>query len=289
MQRAYEYGVLLKPKILLAMLTLYATSYLSSYASKGGEPLDMSSFLIGFAAVMAAVSGANALNCYIDRDIDALMARTLGRPLALGTIGPLEALTFSATLLAAASAISLYLGLVPFLLFVEGAGFYLLLYTVLLKRRTSLNVLATAPSVAAPAWFGWYMGGAPLIPVGLLMGLLVAIWGPLHLWSLAYAHSKDYQRVGVPMLPAVFPLKKAVQSILVALVLLVSSSYLLTPWTRSPVYILGVSLINVPLMVAGLRFHSTGSKRAGWWLFKLTAPHIVIVTLSFTLDQILFA
>ncbi|RLI09416.1 hypothetical protein DRO42_04295 [Candidatus Bathyarchaeota archaeon] len=289
MQRAYEYGVLLKPKILLAMLALYVASFLGSYAYRGGGSLELSPFLLGFAAVMAAVSGANALNCYVDRDIDALMARTWGRPLVLGTIGPWEALTFSAVLLAAASGISLYLGPIPFLLFAGGAGFYLLVYTVLLKRRTSLNVLATAPSVAAPAWFGWYMGGSPLYPVGLMMGLLVAIWGPLHLWSLAYAYSKDYLRVGVPMLPAVLHPKRAVHGILAALALLISSSYLLVPWTRSPVYALGVSLINAPLMAAGLRFYRTGSNRAGWWLFKLTAPHIVIVLFAFTLDQMLFA
>lgn len=289
MQRAYEYGVLLKPKVLLAMLGLYLASFLSSYAYRGNGPLDIIPFLIGFAAVVAAVSGANALNCYIDRDIDALMARTWGRPLVLGTIGPWGALTFSFMLLSAASVISLYLGLVPFLIFVEGAGFYLLLYTVFLKRRTRLNVLATAPSVAAPAWFGWYMGGAPLYPVGLLMGLLVAIWGPLHLWSLAYAYSKDYLRAGVPMLPAVVSPKKAVYSILATLALLVSSSYLLIPWTRSPVYALGVSLINMPLMVVGLRFYRTRSNRSGWWVFKLTAPYIIVVLFMFTLDQILFA
>jgi protoheme IX farnesyltransferase len=288
MYRAYEYGVLLKPKILLAMLALYAASFISSYASRGGGPLEITPFLIGFAAVVAAVSGANALNCYIDRNIDALMARTLRRPLVLGTIGPRGALTFSVVLLTAASVISLHLGPVPFLLFLEGIGFYLLLYTVLLKRRTRLNVLATAPSVAAPAWFGWYMGGAPLYPVGLMMGILVAIWGPLHIWSLAYAYSKDYLRAGVPMLPAAVNPRKAVHSILGALALLISSSYLLIPWTRSQIYAPGVSLINVPLLMAGLRFYRTGSKRSGWWLFKLTAPYIVVVLSAFTLDQILF-
>jgi protoheme IX farnesyltransferase len=289
MGRAYEYGVLLKPKVLLAMLALYVSSYLSSYVSGGKSPLDVEGFLIGFMAVAAAVSGANALNCYIDRDIDALMARTWGRPLAMGTIGPWGALTFSFVLLITASAISLSLGSVPFLLFLEGSSTYLALYTILLKRRTRLNVLATAPSVAAPAWFGWYMGGAPLIPVGLIMGLLVAIWGPLHLWSLAYAYSKDYAKVGVPMLPAVVAKDNAIKGILGALALLMGSSYLLIPWAKSFYYAIVVSIINTPLAIAGFRFYKKRTNKTGWWLFKLTAPYIVFILFSFMADQFFFA
>jgi protoheme IX farnesyltransferase len=289
MDRAYEYGVLLKPKVLVAMLALYVASFFTSYASTGRGPIEIGTFLLGLAAVAAAVSGANALNCYIDRDLDALMARTWGRPLVMGTIGPLGALTFSGVLLAAASVLSLSLGSVPFLLFVEGSVTYLFFYTVLLKRRTSLNVFATAPSVAAPAWFGWYMGGAPLYPIGLVMGLLVAVWGPLHLWSLAYAYSKDYSRAGVPMLPATMGSEKAIIGITATLGVLIASSYLLTPWAKSHFYIMGVSLINVPLGIAGLRFCRERSNRAGWWLFKLTAPYIVVVLFSFMLDRLFFA
>ncbi len=289
MSRAYEYGVLLKPKVLLAMLILYVASYLASYSSVGGGHFEVNTFLIGFAAVAAAVSGANALNCYIDRDIDALMVRTWGRPLVIGTVGQWEAITFGTALLAGAFVLSLYLGLIPFLLFAEGSAFYIIIYTFLLKRRTKLNVLATAPSVAAPAWFGWYLGGSPIYPVGLLLGFLVAIWGPLHIWSLAYAYSKDYARVGVPMLPAVLPQRKAVLGIQCAIILLVSSSYLLVPWTASPAYILGISIINVTLLVVGLRLYRTRSNRAGWWLFKLTAPYIIVVLISYALDRFLIA
>lgn len=289
MGRAYEYGVLLKPKVLLAMLALYVSSYLSSYVSGGRGPLDVEGFLIGFMAVAAAVSGANALNCYIDRDLDALMTRTWGRPLAMGTIGPWGALTFSTVLLISASLISFSLGPVPFLLFLEGSMTYLVFYTILLKRRTILNVLATAPSVAAPAWFGWYMGGAPLYPVGLLMGLLVAIWGPLHLWSLAYAYSKDYRRVGVPMLPAMVTQDNAIKGILGALALLMGASYLLVPWAKSIYYAIGVSIINIPLAIAGFQFYKSRTNKAGWWLFKLTAPYIVFILFSFMADQFFFA
>jgi len=288
MGKAYEYGVLLKPKVLGAMLALYVASYLSSHATVLEVPLDIASFLVGFAAVAIAVSGANALNCYLDRDIDALMARTWGRPLALGTIQPFDALAFSGVLLTMAAILSMYLGMLPFLLFLEGSGTYLLLYTFVMKRKTSLNVLATAPSVAAPAWFGWYLGGAPMFPVGWLMGLLVAIWGPLHLWSIAFAYSKDYVRVEVPMFTAVVSSEDAVRGISVALSCLMLSSYLLVPWTSSATYVLLVTLLNIPLTAAGIQFYRKRSKRSGWLLFKLSAPYIVVVLLSYMVDGIFF-
>jgi len=284
----YNYGVLLKPKVLIAMLAIYTASFLSSHITLDIEPVNMSTYLMGLIAVSAAVSGANSLNCYIDRDIDPLMVRTWGRPLSLGTIEPIEALTFSGILLTIASVISLYIGVIPFILFLEGAGSYIILYTMFLKRRTMLNVLATAPSVAAPAWFGWYLGGTPLYPVGLIMGFLVAIWGPLHLWTLAYTYSKDYRRVSVPMLTTVLSQEQASRGIITTLLILISSSYLLIPWTASPAYAIFVSITNMPMLIIGLKFFCRGTPHAGWWLFKLTAPYIIVVQFSFMFDKLLF-
>lgn len=287
MGKAYEYGVLIKPKVLVAMVLLYATSFFTSHATMNDEPFGLKGFLLGLVAVTSAVSGANALNCFIDSDIDALMTRTLGRPLVRGTIGPSGALYFSGVLLAVGMLISGFLGPIPFLLFLEGTGTYLLLYTVVLKKRTSLNVLATAPSVAAPAWFGWYMGGAPIYPVGLLLGALVAVWGPLHLWSLAYAYSNDYLKANIPMLSATSDRRWAVKRILTVLTVLIVSSYTLTPWSKTQLYIIGTTLLNALLAVVGYRLWKGMSKRDGWVLFKLTAPYIVLVLILFMTDKLL--
>jgi len=283
----YNYGVLLKPKITLALLALYATSFLSSSFFFDGDPFSMSWFLVGFMAVTLAVMGSNGLNCYIDRDIDAGMARTSGRPLVLGSIPPSSALAFSLALMAAAGVIALWLGPTSVLILIEGAGSYLVIYSMFLKRRSMWNVLANAPSVAAPAWFGWYMGGAPLFPIGFILGCLVAIWGPLHLWSLAYAYKKDYLRVGVPMLPTVLPEAKAIKGVQVALAAMISSSYLLTPWTKSFTYVVGVTALNIPLIIIGRRLSKDQSSRAAWWLFKLSAPYIVLLFLVFMVSHVI--
>ena len=283
----YSYGVLLKPKVTLALLALYVTSFLTSSLFFGGGPFQTMWFFVGFMAVAFAVTGSNGLNCYIDRDIDARMARTSGRPLVLGSILPRSALAFSLTMMASAALIALWLGATPVLILVVGAGSYLLLYSMFLKRRSIWNVLANAPSVAAPAWFGWYMGGAPLFPIGLLMGGLVAIWGPLHLWSLAYAFRKDYLRVGVPMLSTALPDDKAVKGIQAALIVLVASSYMLTPWTGSLFYVAIVTAMNIPLLAIGRSLSGGNPKRSAWRLFKLSAPYIVLLFSAFMVCQVI--
>jgi len=285
---AYDYGVLLKPKVLLAMLALYLTTFFTSSIYSGSLNMDFLEFFIGFMAVAFSVSGANALNCVYDKDIDSMMIRTSGRPLVRGTITVADASFFSWTMLGASAILAVYLGLVPIILLIEGAGSYLLLYTVLLKRKTSINVLFTAPSVAAPAWFGWYLGGSSLYPLGIIMGVLVAIWGPLHLWSIAFAYSKDYERVGVPMFPSQVSREQAINGILIALSMLLGSSYLLTLWTDTIWYLVGVSMLNLTLMITGIRLYQTKNNRAGWVLFKLTSPYIILVFLIFMLSNYLF-
>jgi protoheme IX farnesyltransferase len=278
---AYNYGVLLKPKVLLAMLGLYLTTFFTSSIFSGDFSVNYLQFLIGFMAVALSVSGANALNCVYDQDIDTLMARTSGRPLVRGTISLPNASLFSWITLSLSAILAIYLGVIPLILLVEGAGSYLLLYTLIFKRKTSINVLFTAPSVAAPAWFGWYLGGAPLYPVGLVMGVLVAIWGPLHLWSIALAFTKDYEKVGVPMFPSMVSRKKAIKGVLAALLTLIGSSYLLVFWTNSTLYLIGVTLLNSILIWAGYRLYNSNSNKAGWRLFKLTSPYILLVFLLF--------
>ena len=287
-EQVYDYGVLLKPKVLLAMLALYLTTFFTSSIYNRDMNVDYLQFFIGFIAVAFSVSGANALNCVYDRDIDSLMVRTSGRPLVRGAIKVADANIFSWAMLGASAVLSVCLGLIPILLLIEGAGSYLILYTLFLKRKTSINVLFTAPSVAAPAWFGWYLGGSPLYPIGLTMGLLVAIWGPLHLWSIAFVYSKDYERVGVPMFSRMVSRDHAIQGILITLGLLLGSSYVLALLAESIWYLSIVTILNIILLVSGAKFYKSGSNHDGWVLFKLTSPYIILVFMIFMLIKLIF-
>lgn len=275
----------MKPRILMAMLALYSASYLGSCASLRGFPFDSSRFFVGFLSVFTAVGGSNVLNCYIDRDVDAVMVRTRRRPIPKGIIRPARALVFSLILLVPASALSLSFGVTSFLLItVLGAGTYIIIYTIFTKRRTSLNVLTVAPSVAAPAWFGWIIGGAPFNLEALILGLLIAVWGPLHLWSISYSFSNDYKMCKIPMLPSVVSSRRAVNSIITSLIALISFSYLLSI-SSSMIYTFIVTFLNIPLIIAGIRFFKKPSNISSWKLFKITAPYIILVLIAFTIDK----
>jgi protoheme IX farnesyltransferase len=269
------------------MLALYLTTFFTSSIYTDKFSLNYFQFFIGFMAVALSVSGANALNCVYDRDIDGIMIRTSGRPMARGTISVWDASLFSWSMLTLSAVLAVYLGRIPVILLVEGVVSYLLLYTLVLKRKTSINVLFTGPSVAAPALFGWYLGGAPLYPVGFVMGAVVAIWGPLHLWSIVFAFNKDYERVGIPMLPTLLNREHAIIVVLSALGLLISSSYLLAIWAKSQWYLIGVSILNLILVGSGLRLYSLKRNKDAWILFKLTSPYIILVFLIFLFSQFL--
>lgn len=284
MNLLHAYGILIKPKVLLGMLLLYITSYLSSIMA-GNNSSNIGVFLTGLIAITIGVSGANIMNNYLDRDVDSLMARTHKRRVALNVAGTEQTRGFSLILLSIASGISLNIGKIALALFLTGLTFYLGLYTALLKRRTMINVFLTAPSVASPVWFGWYLGGAPLYPIGLLLGLLVALWGPLHLWSLAYSYAKDYRRADIPMLSAVKPRETSIKTILGFLLAVILSSYIIALFAKSIIYLVGVTLVNLPLLFMGINFWAKKTKKDGYLLFKLTAPYVILILLIFTIDQ----
>ncbi|MGH3167250.1 MAG: heme o synthase, partial [Trebonia sp.] len=153
-----------------------------------------------------AAGSANTINCYIDRDIDALMKRTSRRPLVnkSGTVKPGEALAWGIVLGAAAT---LLLGLLANWLAASLADaailFYVFVYTMLLKRRSSANIVIGGAAGCFPVLVGWAaVRGTVAIPAILLFAVIF-LWTPPHFWALAMKFRRDYEAAGVPMLPVV--------------------------------------------------------------------------------------
>ena len=277
---------LLKPKILTAMLLLYALSHLASSGSAG--KLNLHLLLVGLIAVFTAVAGSNALNCYLERELDSGMMRTRWRPLPRGSIKPRRALILSLSLLSAPPLITLIPEprmLHPFLLYLGGVSIYIGLYTMLLKGRSKWNILAVAPSAATPIWYGWLLGGGPFDLRPLILGLTASLWTLPHLWSLAYVYARDYRRVGVPMLPAVEGEGKAVKAILLSLTALITSSLILIPFSKTSIYPASALALSIALSYLGLRLRHEPSGRRAWRLFKATSPYIILLLAAYALDQ----
>ncbi len=208
--------------------------------------------VLAFAAILAitvAAGASGALNMWFDRDIDAVMARTARRPIPAGRIGPDEALAFGVVLaVASVMVMGLATNLMAAAWLALSILFYVLVYTVWLKRRTAQNIVIGGAAGAFPPIIGWVAvtGHLALLPV--LMFAIVFVWTPPHFWSLALYASGDYQRAGVPMLPVVSGPRVTRANILAYTVLLAAVS--VAPWLlglTGPVY-------GVVALALGLRF-----------------------------------
>jgi protoheme IX farnesyltransferase len=198
--RASGYVALTKPRIIELLLV---TTVPTMVVADQGIP----SLWLMVATVIGgtlAAGGANAINMYVDRDIDALMKRTQNRPLVTGLIDPLHALIF-AVALEAVSFVWLWslVNLLSAVLAVSACLFYVFVYTLWLKRSSSSNIVIGGAAGAAPVLIGWAavtdsLGWAPIV-----LFAVIFFWTPPHFWALAIRYKDDYSAADVPMLPSV--------------------------------------------------------------------------------------
>jgi len=191
-----DYAALTKPKVQsLLLLTTVTTMYVA------GDPT------LGLVALTClggylSAGGAGAVNHYYDRDIDAQMARTAGRPVPSGRVAPQAALAFGVALCAASFALlSLTVNVLAACLALSGFVGYVFVYTVWLKRSTPQNIVIGGAAGAVPPLVGWAAVTGTLEPTALYLFAIVFYWTPPHFWALSLLMKDEYARVGVPMMP----------------------------------------------------------------------------------------
>lgn len=254
--RLRSYLSLAKPRILL----LVGLTGLAAMVLEGSlltDPMRFTGVLLG---ILLAGAAANALNQYWDRDIDGIMARTRSkRPIPAGRISPRAALIFSLVCgLAALWLLQTAGGMPAALLGLATMAFYVLIYTVWLKRRTRLNIVIGGVAGAAPPLIAWVAGAGELGLVPLLMFLVILLWTPPHFWALALCLKEEYARAGIPMLPVVAGEQKTCTQITAYVVLLLPSTvWLGISADLSWLYFIGATLLGLNLVrrVHALRRH----------------------------------
>ena len=198
--RARAFVELTKPRITLLLLV---TCVAGMFVAERGMP-DLVLLLVTSLGLAMSSGGASALNHVIDRDIDAIMARTASRPVVAGTVGVVEAWAFGLFLMAAAGAMLwAFVNPLTSLLALGGGGFYVLGYTMLLKRTTVQNIVIGGAAGAIPPLVGWAAIENSLSPLALVLFLIIFLWTPPHFWALAMLIKKDYAEAGIPMMPVV--------------------------------------------------------------------------------------
>ena len=220
------YVALTKPRVIeLLLVTTVPVMFLAA----GGFPPLSTTLLTLLGGTMAA-AGANVINQVYDRDIDAVMVRTQQRPLVTGAIKPSHALRFGILLsVASVTLLALTVNILSAVLAAAAIGFYVFIYTMLLKRRTAQNIVWGGAAGCFPVLIGWaaITGSLALTPF-VLFGI-VFFWTPPHYWPLALRFKADYQAARVPMLPAVADSGAVASAIVRYSWAMVATSLLLTP------------------------------------------------------------
>ena len=283
--RAAAYLALTKPRIIeLLLVTTLPTMVV---AADGLPPLGLVVWTLLGGAL--AAGGANALNMVVDRDIDAVMARTRNRPLVTGEVSVASALRFALALEVAA--FLLLWGAVNLLSAVLAVGatlFYVFVYTLWLKRTSTRNIVIGGAAGAVPVLVGWtaVRGGLDWPP--LLLFAVIFYWTPPHFWALAVRYREDYAAAEVPMLPAVAGVRTTAVRILGYSVVLWGLTLLFGAVAHMGVLYLAAALVlgGVFIWFAVQLLRSATPERA-MRLFTWSITYITLLFGAMALDQLL--
>ncbi len=279
------YIALMKPKIIFLLLIVTWGAMLVA----GGGRVGWLTFLWTTLGGIFASGGANAINHYLDRDIDELMYRTKRRPVPAGWVNPNHAILFGVVLNILAFALfATQVNLLSALLALIGTLYYVFIYTMLLKRRTHHNVTIGGVAGAIPALVGWAAVTGGLSLTAWLLFLIVFLWTPPHTWALTLVVKRDYARVDVPMLPVSVGEEEARRQILIYSWIFFASTLLPTLLRTMGWFYLAVALITGILFMRGAyRVHRGGQKKDAFSLYKYSLLHLALLFAAMVVDTIL--
>ena len=277
-----SYVALTKPRIIeLLLITTIPTMVLAA-----GKWPSVSLMAITLLGGSLAAGGANAINMYIDRDIDALMVRTQGRPLVTGDVSPRNALVFAILLEIAAIAV-LWSGAnwLSALLALSATMFYVCVYSLWLKRTSKQNIVIGGAAGAVPVLVGWAAVQSSLGWAPVILFVIIFLWTPPHFWALAIRHSDDYRAAGVPMLPVVATMQETVRSMVIYSVVLTVTSLVLVPVANLG-YIYGITalLFGTLFILGSIRLGRDPSESRSMRLFSFSITYISVLFMALTID-----
>ena len=280
-----DYVALTKPRIIsLLLLTTLAAMFLAAE-----EPLAPWLVLWTMLGGAFAAGGANAINMFLDRDVDALMGRTSRRPVPSSRIDPRHALAFGLALNALAFAtLAFGANLLAAALAIGGSIYYVLVYTRLLKRTTHHNIVIGGAAGAIPPLVGWAAVAGNLSLGAVFLFAIIFYWTPPHFWALALLRRADYARAGIPMLPVARGEAETKWQILLYTLLLISVSLLPTPMeVLGPIYLVLALLLDARFLQYAVRlFRETGTTSA-WALYKYSLLYLALLFGAMVIDRLI--
>jgi len=279
------YIALTKPRIIELLLVTTVPAMI--VAARGWPGLTLVALtLVG--GTLAA-GGANAINCYLDRDIDEIMRRTRRRPLPAHVVAPAHALVFGVAL-GVASFLLLWLtvNLASAALALGALLFYVFVYTLGLKRNTPQNIVIGGAAGAVPVLVGWAAVTGTVEPPALALFGIIFYWTPPHFWALAMRYEEDYAAAGVPMMPVVYGRAETARHIVLYSLLLFALCLVFFSIGRMGLIYLGSALILNGIFIArALQLLRKPETETAWKLFKYSITYLALLFASMAADQLL--
>jgi protoheme IX farnesyltransferase len=248
-------------------------------------PLDILFFAsIGIAFVCGA---AAAFNCLIEEKIDAIMARTRGRPLPTGQLNQQETIVFS-TLLGGIGLLILYNFVNPLTMWLTLATFfaYAVIYTVFLKPATPMNIVIGGASGAMPPVLGWAAVNNYVSPESIILFLIIFCWTPPHFWALALYRRKEYEKVGMPMLPVTHGEKYTLlQIVLYTVILTIVTMMPFSVGMTGIIYLVFATILNGIFLYYVVMLYRQYSDKLSKKIFKYSILYLGLIFLALLIDH----
>jgi protoheme IX farnesyltransferase len=281
------YVQLTKPRIIV--LLLITTVPAMVLASHGLPPIGL--LLATLLGGTVAAGSANAINMYLDRDIDQVMRRTRRRPLPAHAITPPDALRFGFVLGAISYFfLSITVNVLAATLALSAIAFYVFVYTMWLKRTTAQNIVIGGAAGAVPALVGWAAVTGSLAAPAWILFAIIFVWTPPHFWALSMRYAGDYAAAGVPMLPVVRGEDETRRQIFLYSLLLFGTTLLLYPVGRmGPIYLGTAVLLGGIFVYRTLRlWREAGAVRA-WGVFTYSIVYLAALFAAVAVDALVVA
>lgn len=282
-----------KPRIVIVLLITAIASMLAAtrFDDTPTVAWDISLWKLGFLTLAGALAsmGSSALNHYYDKDIDKMMDRTAQRPIPSGRLPAKNVLIYGLALSILSVAIAWFtLNPVATGMIALGIFFYVVVYTVWLKRNNASNIVIGGFAGSAASMAGWATATGSIDLLGFLVGWIVFMWTPPHFWCLAIKAKEEYASVRVPMLPVLIGNEKTATYIF-------TNTAILLPYSIA-LYFFGMGLLyTVVAAISGslmLFYHYKLTKNPtpafAWKAYKVTAPYLVIIFIGISLDALFY-
>jgi protoheme IX farnesyltransferase len=286
-----DYVEVSKPRIAVVLVITAVTSLLAGSRFDNTPGWHVTAWQLGFLALSGALSsmGSSALNHYYDRDIDEIMLRTSNRPIPSGRLCPRNVLAYGLGMSILSIILAWFtLNPVATSMIATGIFFYVIVYTVWLKRDNAANIVIGGFAGSAASMAGWATATGSINLLGFLVGWLVFMWTPSHFWCLAIKKREEYASAHLPMLPVLIGNERTSSYIFVNTAMLVPYSLSLYFFGLGFVYTIVAAISGSLMLIYHYKLTKNPTPEFAWSAYKVTAPYLILIFVGLAFDSLFY-